>query len=171
MKKLRGFSVWIFLALGSCDFSDPVDLSAADKEWREYQARAKKREANILSYMKSDVEITVWTSLVELSTWRDSLTIHDYTVLTPSDAVLRNEGLQTFQDLVPAVRRPELNALIGKHLILGRVSFKENADTTVVNALGEKLHVVSKTIGGIELTSQAHECERGKLIRVRGVLK
>jgi hypothetical protein len=170
MKKIRGHSVWIFLALWSCDFSDPVDLSGADKEWREYQARAKKREANILSYMKSDVEITVWTSLIELSTWRDSLIQKDYTILTPSDAVLRKEGLQTFQDLVPAARRNDLNKCIGKHLIPGKIQFKPNADTTIRNALGEILHVKGNVIEDVEITSLSHECERGKLIRVRGVL-
>ena len=170
MKKIRGHSVWIFLALWSCDFSDPVDLSGADKEWREYQSRSKKREANILAYMKSDVEVTVWTSLLELSTWRDSLLERDYTVLVPSDAVLRKVGLQTFQDLVPAERRKELNTCMGKHLIPGRFQYREGMDTTVRNAMGESVHISAGKVAGVEITNASHECERGNMIRIRGVL-
>jgi len=170
MKKIQGHSVWIFLMLWSCDFSDPVDLSGADKEWREYQTRSKKREANILAYMKSDVEVTVWTSLLGLSTWRDSLLERDYTVLVPSDAVLRKVGLQTFQDLVPAARRKELNACMGRHLIPGRFQYREGMDTTIRNALGENIHIHGNQIQNVELTNLTHECERGNMIRIRGVL-
>ena len=99
--------IGIILLLQACSSSEPEHSVSVSKP-NERLVYSKKEE-NILAFLSSEYETTVWASLLELSTWADSIEKNEYTLLVPSDAVLRNKGLDKYQALVPAANRSELN--------------------------------------------------------------
>jgi hypothetical protein len=119
--------------------------------------------------LSSEYETSVWASLVELSDWSDSLNKNEYTLLVPSDAVLRNKGLDKYQALVPAANRSELNKEIGHHLIPGRISFANLPDTVLKNVNGESLIYSSSTkrLSEFEITAVERDLKIGRVIRIR----
>ncbi|MFA9220393.1 MAG: fasciclin domain-containing protein [Sediminibacterium sp.] len=113
--------------------------------------------------------MSVWASLVELSTWADSIEKNEYTLLVPSDAVLRNKGLDKYQALVPSANRAALNKEIGHHLIPGRISFANLPDTILKNVYGESLIYISssKRLGEFEITAVERDLKVGRVVRIR----
>jgi uncharacterized surface protein with fasciclin (FAS1) repeats len=107
--------------------------------------------------------------LVELSTWADSIEKNEYTLLVPSDAVLRNKGLDKYQALVPSANRAALNQEIGHHLIPGRISFANLPDTVLKNVNGESLIYISssKRLAEFEITAVERDLKLGRVVRVR----
>jgi uncharacterized surface protein with fasciclin (FAS1) repeats len=107
--------------------------------------------------------------LVELSTWSDSLKKNEYTLLVPSDAVLRVKGLDKYQALVPSKNRAALNKEIGHHLIPGRISFANLPDTILKNVNGESLIYSSSTkrLSEFEITGVERDLKVGRVVRVR----
>ena len=101
----------MILLLQACSDSEQENSDSISKP--NERSGYLKKELNILTFLNSDYETSVWASLVELSTWADSLKKNEYTLLVPSDAVLRNKGLDKYQALVPSSNRSELNKEIG----------------------------------------------------------
>ena len=155
------------LLLQACSSSEPEHSVSASKP-NERSVYSKKEE-NILAFLSSEYETTVWASLLELSTWADSIEKNEYTLLVPSDAVLRNKGLDKYQALVPAANRSELNKEIGHHLIPGRISFANLPDTVLKNVNGESLIYISSTkrLSEFEITAVERELKLGRVVRVR----
>lgn len=160
-------SIGLILLLQACSTSDSessVSVSKANE-----RSVYSKREENILTFLNSEYETSVWASLVELSTWADSLKKNEYTLLVPSDAVLRNKGLDKYQALVPSSNRVQLNKEIGHHLIPGRISFANLPDTVLKNVNGESLIYSSsnKKLSEFEITAVERDLKLGRLIRIR----
>jgi uncharacterized surface protein with fasciclin (FAS1) repeats len=159
--------IGLFLLLLACSTSEPDNsVSAFNSNDRSVYS---KKEENILTFLNSDYEISVWASLVELSTWADSLKQNEYTLLVPSDAVLRVKGLDKYQALVPSKNRVALNKEIGHHLIPGRISFANLPDTVLKNVNGESLIYTSSTkrLSEFEITAVERELKLGRIIRIR----
>jgi len=159
--------IGIILLLQACSSSEPENSVSSSKP-NERSVYSKKEE-DILAFLSSEYETTVWASLVELSDWSDSLKKNEYTLLVPSDAVLRNKGLNKYQALVPLANRSELNKEIGHHLIPGRISFANLPDTVLKNVNGESLIYISsaKKLSEFEITSVERELKVGRIIRIR----
>ena len=159
--------IGLILLLQACSSSEP-DQSVSASKPNEHSGYLKK-ELNILTFLNSDYETSVWASLVELSTWADSLKKNEYTLLVPSDAVLRNKGLDKYQALVPSSNRSELNKEIGHHLIPGRISFANLPDTVLKNVNGESLVYISSTkkLSEFEITAVERELKLGRVVRIR----
>ena len=159
--------IGIILLLQACSSSEQ-DIPVSSSKPNERSVYSKKEE-NILAFLSSDYETSVWASLVELSDWADSLKKNEYTLLVPSDAVLRNKGLDRYQALVPAANRTELNKEIGHHLIPGRISFVNLPDTVLKNVNGESLTYCSSTkkLSEFEITAVERELKVGRVVRVR----
>lgn len=163
----QAYSIGLILLLQACSTSDSessVSVSKANE-----RSVYSKREENILTFLNSEYETSVWASLVELSIWADSLKKNEYTLLVPSDAVLRNKGLDKYQALVPSSNRVELNKEIGHHLIPGRISFANLTDTILKNVNGESLIYISsaKKLAEFEITAVERDLKLGRVIRVR----
>ena len=159
--------IGLILLLQACSTSDPESSVSASKA--NERSVYSMSEENILTFLNSEYETTVWASLVELSTWADSLKKNEYTLLVPSDAVLRNKGLDKYQALVPSSNRAELNKEIGHNLIPGRISFTNLPDTVLKNVNGESLiySTSSKRLSEFEITAVERELKLGRVIRVR----
>ena len=159
--------IGIILLLQACSSSDQENPVSSSKP-NERSVYSKKEE-NILAFLSSDYETSVWASLVELSDWSDSLKKNEYTLLVPSDAVLRNKGLDKYQALVPAANRSELNKEIGRHLIPGRISFANLPDTVLKNVYGESLIYISsaKKLSEFEITAGERDLQLGRVVRIR----
>ena len=159
--------IGLILLLQACSSSEPDNSISASKP-NERSVYSRKEE-NIIAFLNSEYETSVWASLVELSTWADSIEKNEYTLLVPSDAVLRNKGLDKYQALVPAANRSELNKEIGHHLIPGRISFANLPDTVLKNVNGETLIYISssKRLAEFEITTVERELKIGRVIRVR----
>jgi uncharacterized surface protein with fasciclin (FAS1) repeats len=163
----QAYSIGLILLLQACYTSDSessVSVSKANE-----RSVYLKREENILTFLNSEYETSVWASLVELSTWADSLKKNEYTLLVPSDAVLRNKGLDKYHALVPSSNRAQLNKEIGHHLIPGRISFANLPDTVLKNVNGESLIYSSsnKKLSEFEITAVERDLKLGRVIRVR----
>ena len=160
-------SIGLILLLQACSSSESENSFSASKS--NERAVYSKREENIETFLNSEYETTVWASLVELSDWSDSLKKNEYTLLVPSNAVLRNKGLDKYQALVPAANRSELNKEIGHHLISGRVSFANLPDTVLKNVNGESLIYISsaKKLSEFEITAVERDLKLGRVIRIR----
>ena len=159
--------IGFILLLQACSSSEPENsVSAAKANERSVYL---KKEENILTFLNSEYETSVWGSLVELSTWADSLQKNEYTLLVPSDAVLRNKGLDKYQALVPSANRAALNKEIGHHLIPGRISFANLPDTVLKNVNGESLVYISsaKKLSEFEITAVERDLKLGRVIRIR----
>ena len=159
--------IGLILLLQACSTSEPENsVSAFNTNDRSVYS---KKEENILTFLNSEYETSVWGSLVELSTWADSLQKNEYTLLVPSDAVLRNKGLDKYQALVPAANRSELNKEIGHHLIPGRISFANLPDTVLKNVNGESLVYISsaKKLSEFEITAVERDLKVGRVVRIR----
>ncbi len=159
--------IGLILLLQACSTSDSENSVSVSKA--NERSVYSKSEENILTFLNSEYETTVWASLVELSTWADSLKKNEYTLLVPSDAVLRNKGLDKYQALVPSSNRSELNREIGHHLIPGRISFANLPDTVLKNVNGEILIYSSTTkkLSEFEITAVERDLKLGRVIRVR----
>jgi len=159
--------IGIILLLQACSSSDQ-DIPVSSSEPNERSVYSKKEE-NIRAFLSSEYETSVWASLVELSGWVDSLKKNEYTLLVPSDAVLRNKGLDKYQALVPAANRSELNKEIGHHLIPGRISFANLPDTVLKNVNGESLIYISsaKKLSEFEITAVERDLKVGRVVRIR----
>jgi uncharacterized surface protein with fasciclin (FAS1) repeats len=159
--------IGIILLLQACSSSEPENSVSASKP-NEHSVYSKKEE-NALTFLNSEYETSVWASLVELSAWADSLKKNEYTLLVPSDAVLRNKGLDKYQALVPSSNRAELNNEIGHHLIPGRISFANLPDTVLKNVNGESLVYISSTkkLSEFEITAVERDLKLGRVIRIR----
>ena len=157
----------LILLLQACSTFEPNNSVSASKP--NERAVYSKHEENILTFLNSEYETSVWASLVELSTWADSLKKNEYTLLVPSDAVLRVKGLDKYQALVPSAARAELNKEIGRHLIPGRVSFANLPDTVLKNVNGESLIYISsaKKLSEFEITAVERDLKLGRVIRIR----
>ena len=159
--------IGLILLLQACSNSEP-DQSGSSPKPNERSVYSKKEE-NIITFLNSDYETSVWASLVELSNWADSLEQNDYTLLVPSDAVLRAKGLDKYQALVPSANRTALNQEIGHHLIPGRISFANLPDTVLKNVNGESLIYSSSTkkLSELEITAVERDLKLGRVIRIR----
>ena len=159
--------IGLILLLQACSSSEPDNSVSASKA--NERSVYSKHEENILVFLNSEYETSVWASLVELSTWADSIEKNEYTLLVPSDAVLRNKGLDKYQALVPASNRAALNQEIGHHLIPGRISFTNLPDTVLKNVNGESLIYVSsaKKLSEFEITAVERELKIGRIVRIR----
>jgi uncharacterized surface protein with fasciclin (FAS1) repeats len=159
--------IGLILLLQACSTSDPENSVSASKA--NERSVYSKHEENILTFLNSEYETTVWASLVELSTWADSLKKNEYTLLVPSDAVLRVKGLDKYQALVPSANRTALNQEIGHHLIPGRISFANLPDTVLKNVNGESLIYSSSTkrLSELEITAVERDLKLGRVIRIR----
>ena len=159
--------IGLILLLQACSSSESDNSVSASKP-NERSVYSKKEE-NILTFLSSEYENTVWASLVELSTWADSIEKNEYTLLVPSDAVLRNKGLDRYKALVPASNRAALNKEIGHHLISGRISFANLPDTVLKNVNGESLIYSSSTkrLSEFEITAVERDLKLGRIIRIR----
>jgi len=159
--------IGLILLLQACSSSEPDNSVSASKA-NERSVYSKKEE-NIITFLNSEYETSVWASLVELSTWADSIEKNEYTLLVPSDAVLRVKGLDKYQALVPSNNRAALNREIGHHLILGRISFANLPDTVLKNVNGENMIYSSSTkrLSEFEITAVERELKIGRIIRIR----
>jgi uncharacterized surface protein with fasciclin (FAS1) repeats len=159
--------IGLILLLQACSNSEPEQSVSASKP-NERSVYSKKEE-NILAFLSSEYETSVWASLVELSDWSDSLNKNEYTLLVPSDAVLRAKGLDKYKALVPSNNRAALNQEIGHHLIPGRISFANLPDTVLKNVNGESLIYISssKRLGEFEITAVERDLKIGRVIRIR----
>jgi len=159
--------IGLILLLQACSTSDPENPVSASKA--NERSVYSKHEENILTFLNSEYETSVWASLVELSTWADSLKKNEYTLLVPSDAVLRGKGLDKYQALVPSANRTALNQEIGHHLIPGRISFANLPDTVLKNVNGESLIYSSSTkkLSELEITAVERDLKLGRVIRIR----
>jgi len=159
--------IGLILLLQACSTSEPDSTVSASKP--NDRSVYSKKEENILTFLSSEYETSVWASLVELSTWADSLKKNEYTLLVPSDAVLRNKGLDKYQALVPSANRSELNKEIGHHLIPGRISFVNLPDTVLKNVNGESLIYISsaKKLSEFEITAVERDLKIGRVVRIR----
>lgn len=159
--------IGLILLLQACSNSEPEQSVSASKP-NERSVYSKKEE-NIITFLNSEYETTVWASLVELSDWSDSLNKNEYTLLVPSDAVLRGKGLDKYQALVPSANRSALNKEIGHHLILGRISFANLPDTVLKNVNGESLIYSSSAnkLSEFEITTVERDLKLGRVVRVR----
>ena len=157
----------LILLLQACSSSEPNNSVSASKP-NERSVYSKKEE-NIITFLNSEYETSVWASLVELSSWADSLKKNEYTLLVPSDAVLRGKGLDKYQALVPSNNRAALNKEIGHHLIPGLISFANLPDTVLKNVNGESLIYISSTkkLSEFDITSVERELKIGRVVRVR----
>ena len=159
--------IGIILLLQACSTSDSSQsqMSSIPNERSVYS----KKEESIISFLNSEYETSVWASLVELSDWSDSLVEKEYTLLVPSDAVLRAKGLDKYQALVPSSNRAALNVEIGHHLIPGRISFVNLPDTVLKNVNGESLIYIasSKRLAEFEITAVERDLKVGRVVRVR----
>jgi hypothetical protein len=159
--------IGIILLLQACSSSDQnIPVSSSKPNERSVYS---KKEENILAFLSSEYETSVWASLVELSDWSDSLNKNEYTLLVPSDAVLRGKGLDKYQALVPSANRVALNQEIGHHLIPGRISFANLPDTVLKNVNGESLIYISssKRLSEFEITAVERDLKIGRVIRIR----
>lgn len=163
----QAYSIGLILLLQACSSSEQENSHSISKG--NERSVYTKHEENILTFLNSEYETSVWASLVELSTWADSLKKNEYTLLVPSDAVLRNKGLDKYQALVPSSNRAELNKEIGHHLIPGRISFVNLPDTVLKNVNGESLIYSSSTkrLSGFEITAVERDLKVGRIIRIR----
>ena len=161
------FCFGLILLLQACSSSVPDNSISASKP-NERSVYSKKEE-NILTFLNSEYETSVWGSLVELSAWADSIEKNEYTLLVPSDAVLRTKGLDKYQALVPSNNRVALNKEIGHHLIPGRISFANLPDTILKNVYGESLIYISssKRLGEFEITAVERNLKVGRVVRIR----
>lgn len=159
--------IGIIILLQACSSSEPENSVSASKP-NEHSVYSKKEE-NAITFLNSEYETSVWGSLVELSSWADSIEKNEYTLLVPSDAVLRNKGLDKYKALVPASNRAALNKEIGRHLIPGRISFANLPDTVLKNVNGESLIYISsdKKLSEFEITAVERELKLGRVVRVR----
>jgi uncharacterized surface protein with fasciclin (FAS1) repeats len=159
--------IGLILLLQACSSSEP-DQSVSASKPSERSVYLKKEE-NIITFLNSEYETSVWASLVELSSWADSLKKNEYTLLVPSDAVLRAKGLDKYQALVPSNNRAALNQEIGHHLIPGRISFANLPDTILKNVNGESLIYSSSTkrLSEFEITAVERELKIGRVVRIR----
>jgi len=159
--------IGLILLLQACSSSEPNNSVSASKP-NERSVYSKKEE-NIITFLNSEYETTVWAILVELSDWSDSLKKNEYTLLVPSDAVLRAKGLDRYQALVPSANRVALNQEIGHHLIPGRISFANLPDTVLKNVNGESLIYLSSTkrLSELEITAVERDLKIGRVIRIR----
>jgi len=159
--------IGLILLLQACSSSEP-DQSVSPSKPSERSVYLKKEE-NIITFLNSEYETSVWASLVELSSWADSLKKNEYTLLVPSDAVLRAKGLDKYQALVPSNNRAALNQEIGHHLIPGRISFANLPDTILKNVNGESLIYSSsnKRLSEFEITAVERDLKLGRVIRIR----
>jgi len=159
--------IGFILLLQACSSSEPNSSVTASKA--NERSVYSKREENIITFLNSEYETSVWASLVELSSWADSLKKNEYTLLVPSDAVLRGKGLDKYQALVPSNNRAALNKEIGHHLIPGRISFGNLPDTVLKNVNGESLIYISSTkkLSEFEITAVERDLKVGRVIRVR----
>ena len=159
--------IGLILLLQACSSSEPEQSVSASKP-NERSVYSKKEE-NILAFLSSEYETSVWASLVELSDWSDSLNKNEYTLLVPSDAVLRAKGLDKYKALVPSNNRAALNQEIGHHLIPGRISFANLPDTVLKNVNGESLIYISSTkrLSEFEITAVERDLKLGRVIRIR----
>lgn len=159
--------IGLILLLQACSTSER-DNSVSALKPNERSVYTKKEE-NILTFLNSEYETSVWASLVELSTWADSLKRNEYTLLVPSDAVLRSKGLDKYQNLVPSANRLELNKEIGHHLITGLVSFVNLPDTVLKNVNGESLIYIASTkrLSEFEITAVERDLKLGRVVRIR----
>ena len=163
----QAYSIGLFLLLQACSSSEPDNSVSASKP--NDRSVYSKKEENIITFLNSEYETSVWASLVELSTWADSLRKNEYTLLVPSDAVLRVKGLDRYQALVPSKNRAALNKEIGHHLIPGRISFANLPDTVLKNVIGESLIYSSSTkrLSEFEITAVERELKLGRVVRIR----
>jgi len=161
------FCFGLILLLQACSSSEPDNSVSASKP--NDRSVYSKKEESIITFLNSEYETSVWASLVELSTWADSLKKNEYTLLVPSDAVLRVKGLDKYQALVPSKNRAALNKEIGHHLIPGRISFANLPDTVLKNVNGESLIYISsdKKLSEFEITAVERELKLGRVVRVR----
>jgi len=159
--------IGFILLLQACSSSEPNNSVSASKP-NERSVYSKKEE-NAITFLNSEYETTVWASLVELSDWSDSLKKNEYTLLVPSDAVLRAKGLDRYQALVPSANRVALNQEIGHHLIPGRISFANLPDTILKNVNGESLIYLSSTkrLAEFEITAVERDLKVGRVVRIR----
>jgi hypothetical protein len=159
--------IGLILLLQACSNSEPDNSFSASKP-SDHSVYSQKEE-NIIAFLNSEYEVSVWASLVELSNWSDSLKKNEYTLLVPSDAVLRVKGLDKYQALVPFKNRAALNKEIGHHLIPGRISFENLPDTILKNVNGESLIYSSSTkrLSEFEITGVERELKVGRIVRIR----
>lgn len=159
--------IGLVLLLQACSTSvqDNSDSQLKSNERSVYS----KKEENVITFLNSEYEVSVWASLVELSSWSDSLKKEDYTILVPSDAVLRNKGLEKYQALVPSANRAALNQEIGRHLIRGRITFQNLPDTVLQNVNGESLIYIASThkLSEFEITPVERDLKLGRVVRIR----
>lgn len=161
------FCFGLILLLHACSTSDSESSVSVSKA-NERSVYSKKEE-NILTFLNSEYETSVWGSLVELSAWADSIEKNEYTLLVPSDAVLRTKGLDKYQALVPSNNRVALNKEIGHHLIPGRISFANLPDTVLKNVNGESLIYIASTkrLSEFEITAVERDLKVGRVVRIR----
>jgi len=159
--------IGLILLLQACSSSESDNSVSASKP--SERSVYSKKEENIITFLNSEYETSVWASLVELSNWSDSLKKNEYTLLVPSDAVLRAKGLDKYQALVPSTNRAALNKEIGHHLIPGRLSFANLPDTILKNVNGESLTYSSSTkrLSEFEITGVERELKIGRVVRIR----
>ena len=159
--------IGLILLLQACSDSEQ-DNSNSTSRPNERSVYSKKEE-NAITFLNSEYETSVWGSLVELSSWADSIEKNEYTLLVPSDAVLRNKGLDKYKALVPASNRAALNKEIGHHLISGRISFANLSDTVLKNVNGESLIYISseKKLAEFEITAVERDLKIGRVVRIR----
>jgi hypothetical protein len=159
--------IGLILLLQACSSSESDNSVSASKP--SERSVYSKKEENIITFLNSEYETSVWASLVELSNWSDSLKKNEYTLLVPSDAVLRAKGLDKYQALVPSTNRAALNKEIGHHLIPGRLSFANLPDTILKNVNGESLTYSSSTkrLSEFEITAVERDLKIGRIIRIR----
>jgi uncharacterized surface protein with fasciclin (FAS1) repeats len=159
--------IGLILLLQACSSSESDNSVSASKP--SERSVYSKKEENIITFLNSEYETSVWASLVELSNWSDSLKKNEYTLLVPSDAVLRAKGLDKYQALVPSTNRAALNKEIGHHLIPGRLSFANLPDTILKNVNGESLTYSSSTkrLSEFEITGVERDLKIGRIVRIR----
>ncbi len=163
----RACCIGLIILLQACSTSESENSISPSKAGERIVY--SKHEENILTFLNSEYETSVWASLVELSTWADSMQENEYTLLVPSDAVLRVKGLDKYQALVPSANRAALNKEIGHHLIPGRISFANLPDTVLKNVNGESLiySSSSKKLSEFEITAVERDLKLGRVVRVR----
>jgi len=185
MKRIFYFLAGIGLFISSCttDNSGKAEPSAPVTETvktaqeksldRKEEEKEKMKMSSVMRYAMATPEMSPWGFLLRNSSWAEQVHSGQYTLLCPTDSVLRANDISLFSMLKKKENQKILDELMASHLLVGSMDYDKVMKYETVETIdGRKLKVdpLNKTIGGVHFIREGKTTDHGSIIIMKDVI-
>ncbi|MCC6600623.1 MAG: fasciclin domain-containing protein [Crocinitomicaceae bacterium] len=139
-------------------------------------AEGRKIEENRSSAMRlaeTHEGTKVWGILLRMSKWAREAHENGYTILAPSDDVIREAGLYAIAELKYPENKELLDKIMAKHIITTPVVIDKIIEKQEVKTIDGKTLLIdpgNRTIGGAKFSTLSLQSKKGWVIVMNGII-